>query len=242
MASTNKTTHFELGQFVGTDKPAWLIDYNGDMIKIDLALKSIQDLANGADAKATTSQSEVNTLENIVTGVLTDISLLNPYKEKVDNLEDEMILKSPINSPDFTGIPKVPTPILGERTLQVANTLFVSETVKQAFKPYKKPSDPLGDLLVAEIPFTTGYASESLVFSVVGTGTNGQTASALALLGCYTGASAGEQYSGNAGINPNNILITKDGNTMKVWVKHTIQYTTLHVALISKSENVVWKL
>ena len=35
MASTNKTTTLDLSQFVGTDKPDWLTDYNDDMEKID---------------------------------------------------------------------------------------------------------------------------------------------------------------------------------------------------------------
>lgn len=35
MASTNKTTNLDLSQFVGTDKPDWLTDYNADMGKID---------------------------------------------------------------------------------------------------------------------------------------------------------------------------------------------------------------
>ena len=35
MSSTNKTTNYDLSQFVGSDKPAWLSDYNQDMSKID---------------------------------------------------------------------------------------------------------------------------------------------------------------------------------------------------------------
>lgn len=35
MSSTNKTTTLKLSQFVGTDKPDWLTDYNEDMEKID---------------------------------------------------------------------------------------------------------------------------------------------------------------------------------------------------------------
>lgn len=34
MASTNKTTTLDLSQFVGTDKPDWLTDYNDDMEKL----------------------------------------------------------------------------------------------------------------------------------------------------------------------------------------------------------------
>ena len=35
MASTNSTTNLQLSQFVGSDTPKWLQDYNGDMAKID---------------------------------------------------------------------------------------------------------------------------------------------------------------------------------------------------------------
>ena len=33
-ASTNKTTYYELPQFVGTDKPTWLGDFNEAMADI----------------------------------------------------------------------------------------------------------------------------------------------------------------------------------------------------------------
>ena len=41
MASTNKTQNLELSQFLGTDKPAWLADYNSDMEKIDNAVGNL---------------------------------------------------------------------------------------------------------------------------------------------------------------------------------------------------------
>lgn len=41
MSSTNKTANYELSQFVGTDIPSILNDYNGDMRKIDTAIKEV---------------------------------------------------------------------------------------------------------------------------------------------------------------------------------------------------------
>ena len=38
MKSTNKTTNYELSQYVGSDKPTYLGDYNSDMLKIDTAM------------------------------------------------------------------------------------------------------------------------------------------------------------------------------------------------------------
>jgi len=52
MAHTNQTPNYNLSEFVGTDKPAWLVDYNGDMEKIDLGLKDAKDVADAAKAEA----------------------------------------------------------------------------------------------------------------------------------------------------------------------------------------------
>jgi hypothetical protein len=52
MAHTNSTTNYELSQFVGTDKPTFLGDYNGDMQKIDAAIKASKDTADGASTTA----------------------------------------------------------------------------------------------------------------------------------------------------------------------------------------------
>lgn len=57
MASTGKTTNYELSQFIGTDKPSWLGDYNGDMLKIDTALGSINATAATAQSGVASAQS-----------------------------------------------------------------------------------------------------------------------------------------------------------------------------------------
>lgn len=67
MASTNKTTNYELSQFIGTDKPAWLADYNQDMSKIDTQMKANDDTATGADGKATTNATNIGDLTYLST-------------------------------------------------------------------------------------------------------------------------------------------------------------------------------
>lgn len=57
MASTNKTENYDLSQFVGTDHPTWLGDYNGDMAKIDAQLKRNADDIASATAGGLTSVS-----------------------------------------------------------------------------------------------------------------------------------------------------------------------------------------
>lgn len=70
MASTNKTTNLSLSQFIATDKPSWLSDYNADMAKIDAGYgTAISDSASAvsgaasASAAAQAAQTTANSAE-----------------------------------------------------------------------------------------------------------------------------------------------------------------------------------
>lgn len=84
MASTNKTTTLDLSQFVGTDKPDWLTDYNEDMEKIDAwattAESDINTANNNADSAKVSAQSAstaANTAVNTATQALTSADNAN---------------------------------------------------------------------------------------------------------------------------------------------------------------------
>ena len=62
MTSTNKTANYDLSQFVGTDRPTWLGDYNGDMTKIDAQMKANADAIEQAAAGGLTSVSHTDDL------------------------------------------------------------------------------------------------------------------------------------------------------------------------------------
>ncbi len=85
MAHTNATANYELSQFLGTDKPAWLVDYNGDMLKIDTALKvnadaaatnaeDIQELQDAIGAEGLTGR--ITTIENDIGDIKTEIGVV----------------------------------------------------------------------------------------------------------------------------------------------------------------------
>ena len=57
MTATNHTENYNLSQFVGTDRPTWLVDYNGDMAKIDARMKQNADDIKAAAAGGLTSVS-----------------------------------------------------------------------------------------------------------------------------------------------------------------------------------------
>ena len=75
MASTNHTTNYNLSQYVGSDKPTYLGDYNSDMSKIDTQMKTNADNNTITDGKVgiltnltTTAQSNVVAAINEVDG------------------------------------------------------------------------------------------------------------------------------------------------------------------------------
>lgn len=60
MSSTNKTSGLQLSQFIATDKPSWLGDYNSDMSKIDVGYTAIKAEAEGASGSATDAKNIAN--------------------------------------------------------------------------------------------------------------------------------------------------------------------------------------
>ena len=81
MGATNHTTNYSLSQFIGTDKPSWLNDYNGDMSSIDTAIHNAATAANTADTKATnagnaatSAQNTANTLDSQINTPVTGLA------------------------------------------------------------------------------------------------------------------------------------------------------------------------
>lgn len=75
MSATNKTANYELPEFVGTDKPSWLTDFNGAMTKIDAALHELsQGQASGVtkqyvDDQIATVTTALNNLQGDVDAI-----------------------------------------------------------------------------------------------------------------------------------------------------------------------------
>lgn len=103
MSSTNKTNYYKLSQYIGTDKPTYLGDYNSDMSKIDSGIHQVQETATtanqtagSADAKVSALTPNVEALQNDMTGVKGSVTSLT-----VDNAQtkkDVGILKQEVSS------------------------------------------------------------------------------------------------------------------------------------------------
>ena len=91
MASTNKTNNFNLSQFIETDKPTFLGDYNTDMNKIDDAMQ-VNKLASENNSNLIGNLQELNTQNklNLVNAVNEVNSSLTNIDSKVNSLNNNV--------------------------------------------------------------------------------------------------------------------------------------------------------
>ena len=80
-ASTNKTANYELPQFIGSDKPTWLGDFNTAMATIDGGMaenksdiESMDSRVSSAEATASQASQNVSALTTRVSTVETSVS------------------------------------------------------------------------------------------------------------------------------------------------------------------------
>lgn len=166
MGSTNKTTNYELSQYIGTDKPSWLNDYNNDMLKIDTQMKAnataasgAQTTANTADGKADANALAISTLDTqintpstglaaVVAGHTTSIGTINgtigttpltTVAQTITGAIEEV--KSSV--PSITGLMKY----LGNKSLSVS------------YDGTKTISDVLSELYTALTTYLSGKGS-----------------------------------------------------------------------------------
>lgn len=74
MGSTNKTAHYNLPQFIGTDKPGWLTDVNDAMQKTDEGIYQAAVAAQGAQTSADAATSAVQTVNADLTDTKTTLT------------------------------------------------------------------------------------------------------------------------------------------------------------------------
>lgn len=77
MSATNHTTSLDLSQFIGTDKPAWLGDYNADMLKIDTGHAENKTSAETANTNASVAMTNAENAVNAVTALNTTVQNLD---------------------------------------------------------------------------------------------------------------------------------------------------------------------
>ena len=143
MSSTNKTTNYELSQFIGSDKPAWLQDYNTDMSKIDTAIHTAASTATGADGKADANATNIGNLENLTTSVKTSlVAAINEVDGNADMAQGTANAANTKAGANETAIGKIASTLnintylsyaFSELSITSNNATFVSDANKNVF-------------------------------------------------------------------------------------------------------------
>ena len=107
MSATNSTPTIGLPLFIGTDKPAWLVDFNGAMNAIDSAIATLQtaeggtaaslaSLAQSVEALSGTVSQHTTSLQTITTAVAGNTGSINTINSLIGNgqptTEDKTII------------------------------------------------------------------------------------------------------------------------------------------------------
>ena len=94
MGYTNKTSHYELPQWIAGDKPSWLGDVNTAMLNIDTAIAGADASASAAESSAAAANAQVQAQEAKITKNATDIKALTEQLADVSGVASAALPKS----------------------------------------------------------------------------------------------------------------------------------------------------
>lgn len=146
MSYTNHTTNYNLPQYVGTDKPTYLGDFNSAMSAIDTQMKLNADSASTAGTNATTANTNIGTLANLETTAKTNlVSAINEVNTAVGTAQNTANSASSSASIANLNIAKFnlterstlsPNTNKGTIDSSVTNVQFATDTTSSVFKIY----------------------------------------------------------------------------------------------------------
>lgn len=204
-----RTVNYDLCQYEGSDKTSYLINYNGDMLKIDTAIKGAKDAAdnaqskaNTADGKADANAASISTLDTQINGaggVAADVSSLQGSVNTINSLigsgepttQDKTIIGA-INEL-AAEIPQGGTSA-ADVSYDGTTSGLTADDVQEAIDEVVAmiPSIPAATTEVQRGTLTAGQTSVALTFAT-------QTIGANTLLDVYTDT---------FGVNPSNVSIS----------------------------------
>lgn len=86
MSATNKTTYLDLPQFIGTDVPSWLGDFNDSMEKIDTGYNNVDIKAGQAASTANSASSKADINTQSITSINAELKTLKQAVQNYDNI------------------------------------------------------------------------------------------------------------------------------------------------------------
>lgn len=194
MGYTNKTSHYDLPQWIAGDKPSWLGDVNTAMLNIDTAIAGADASATAAESSAAAANAQVQAQEAKITKNTTDIQALTEQLADVSGVANAAL---PKNGGTMTGaltLAGAPT-----QDLQAATKKYVDDnsgrgalmlTGGTMTGPLTLSGEPTTDLMAATKKYVDAIVFESDYFNlaacIVGS-----------VLLCYVSGTFGEEVAAN---------------------------------------------
>lgn len=189
MASTNKTTHYDLPQWIGTDKPTFLGDLNGAFATIDTKLYTAVTNAENANNNASSAAGAVSNMQNdvnnlktwqttassAISGLQNSVTGLTPTVSPVTNMFNSLGTLLQSFSPVVTGS------TLNERLITIGNLklLNIYGTITFTYTGTPTVNDLIGyvDQIDLENIYTKYNIATNRIFLNIGAinyGSNGE--------------------------------------------------------------------
>lgn len=169
MSYTNQTQHYGLPQYVGSDVPAYLTDYNNAMATIDQGMNAAKTQADSAATAAGQAANDVSALTSTVNTQATQISAAAQAASNAQNTANTADNKADTNATSISG--------LDSRVTALENTSggFEKETITLTNTYYLSITPPAGKIPIASVVTSTtvtgaaaviGYSTASNSFVV----------------------------------------------------------------------------
>ena len=224
MSATNSTPTINLPLFIGTDKPAWLTDWNGAMNTIDTAIANLQtaeagtatslaSLAQSVEALSGTVSQHTTAIQTVTTATATNTGSINTITSLIGNGEPTTTDKTIIGAINeiYADIGAGDGVDADEVNYDNTSSGLTADDVQEAI-----------DELAAAIPSGAAVEVKS------GTLTAGQTSVVLTFTQQTIGASTlVDVYTGEYGVNPDSVATTASTVTLTF----TAQASDLAVAV-----------
>ena len=182
MSSTNKTTNYNLSQFIGSDKPTYLGDYNSDMQKIDNAMKTNSDNIQTVASTANTASENANTALTNASNAQTTAENAQTSANTAQGVATNALEKSTQNESELSKFNFTNFDIYTSSQMSTTRGTLRSESkVQVATNDDGSIGKIYGNVMVDNVQTTTGQSNE---FQVIIPNTKLRPSSLINITGC----------------------------------------------------------
>lgn len=213
MSHTNSTTNYELSQFLGSDKPAWLVDYNGDMLKIDTQMKANADAAAEVADDVSQLQSEIGSegLTGRITQAENDIDALETAVGSVELPTTAQTLTGAIA--ELKGVNDDQTTAIGNNATAIAQVSGNVSGVSQLAYTIANVYDSTATYAVGDYAINANTLYKCTTAILVGETFNPSKWTSVKVMDEMPSGGGGTSYTAGDGIDITSDTISFDGNT-----------------------------